>query len=647
MRVNGGASSRLRRLATTALAAIIVVAVGGAAVNLAMNLQLKSMRVREGVREEKAAAGLNALTTLQKQTELDVLQFQEALTDVSATQGKAGLDGGFAEADRHAAAFRQDIAGAKAAARGVDAPELADAYNQVGAGFIAFYDLGQQMAHAYVSGGPAAGNVLMPGFDAKSDALRQAIAQSRVALEAKTQALEAVRRDQDAQYDALQNTALTVALVSALLSAVATVGLLILLRGRVFTPLARATDALRALADGNVAQTLAGEERDDELGDLARAFTHFRRTMLDKAAAEADADAQRAMTDEERRLAQAARDAAAQEQGAVVAAVGERLARLSTGDLAARLTEPFPEAYESLRHDFNAAMDALQGAMRRIAETTADLHGGADEIASAADDLSRRTEAQAATLEESAAALDQITAAARRTAGGAHKAHEAVAVAGREAAESGGVVTQAQSAMGQIEESSQRIGQIIGVIDEIAFQTNLLALNAGVEAARAGDAGRGFAVVASEVRALAQRSATAAKEIKALVSASTRQVGDGVQLVGAAGAALSSIAAKVEEIDALVGDMAGSAQEQAAALQQVNAAMGQMDKVVQQNAAMVEQTTAAARGMREQADDLDHLVRGFDVGVAPARVRPVPAATPPAVALAPRQSFAGLAVRRR
>ncbi len=608
-------ANRLKRLATNALVAIIVIAVGGAGANLAMNLRLKAMRVGETARHEKVAAGLGALTTLQKQSELDILQVRDALTDVSATQGKAGLDGGFGEADQHAKAFTQDVNEAKAAAGALEAPDLAVAYDHVAEDFPGFYELGQKMAHAYVSGGPDAGNALMPAFRGQSDALRQAVAQSRVALEAKTQALDALDKTHAARFDRLQNTTLAVALICALLSAVATVGLLLLLRGRVFTPLAKAIAALRALADGDTARSLAGEDRADEMGELARAFIDFRRTILDKAAAEADAAAQRAATDDARRLAQDARDAAAREQALVVSAIGDGLARLSAGDLASGLGEPFPVDYERLRVDFNTAVDALRGAMRRIAETTSGIHHGADEIAAAADDLWRRTENQATSLEQTATALNQITATVRKTAGGAQQAHEAVVQARDDAAQSGDVVSQAQQAMGQIEDSSRRIGQIIGVIDQIAFQTNLLALNAGVEAARAGDAGRGFAVVAAEVRLLAQRSAEAAKQIKALVADSTRQVGDGVQLVGATGSALGAIVAKVSQIDQLVADIAVSAQEQSAALAQVNAAVNQMDKVTQQNAAMVEQTTTAAHTMKAQADDLESFVGQFDTGV--------------------------------
>ena len=211
----------------------------------------------------------------------------------------------------------------------------------------------------------------------------------------------------------------------------------------------------------------------------------------------------------------------------------------------------------------------------------------------------------------------------RKPAEGAAHARAVVSTAKADAERSGEVVGRAVAATTGIESSSQQIGQIIGVIDEIAFQTNLLALNAGVEAARAGEAGRGFAVVASEVRALAQRSAEAAKEIKALISASAQQVGAGADLVGEAGRALARISTQVADINAIVTDIAASAQEQSTGLDQVNTAINQMDQVTQQNAAMVEQSTAASRNLVAETDELARLVGRFKVGGgAPVAARP-------------------------
>ena len=306
------------------------------------------------------------------------------------------------------------------------------------------------------------------------------------------------------------------------------------------------------------------------------------------------------------------------ESAQVVDGLARGLKQLSDGDLTARLQQAFPSKYEALRADFNRAAEQLELTLAGIVSSAGTIRSGASEIASAADDLSRRTEQQAAGLEETAAALDEITATVRKTATGAKAAADVVLAARGDAQTSGDVVQQAVAAMSEIEQSAQEISQIIGVIDEIAFQTNLLALNAGVEAARAGEAGRGFAVVASEVRALAQRSAEAAKEIKALISASSQQVGSGVHLVGQTGEALQRIVGRVAEIDTLVGEIAASAQEQSLGLAQVNTAVNQMDQVTQQNAAMVEQSTAASHNLANEAQTLAESAAKFRVSAAPA-----------------------------
>ena len=306
----------------------------------------------------------------------------------------------------------------------------------------------------------------------------------------------------------------------------------------------------------------------------------------------------------------------------VVDGLARGLKQLSEGDLTARIPQAFPAKYETLRVDFNAASERLEQTLAGMVASAQIIRNGASEISSAADDLSRRTERQAAGLEETAAALDEITATVRKTAGGAKAAADVVLAARGDAQASGEVVQQAVAAMSGIEKSASEISQIIGVIDEIAFQTNLLALNAGVEAARAGEAGRGFAVVASEVRALAQRSAEAAKEIKSLISASSQQVGTGVHLVGQTGEVLQRIVGRVAEIDALVGEIAASAQEQSNGLAQVNTAVNQMDQVTQQNAAMVEESTAASHSLSSEAENLAASAGRFRVGAVAVEARP-------------------------
>jgi methyl-accepting chemotaxis protein len=340
--------------------------------------------------------------------------------------------------------------------------------------------------------------------------------------------------------------------------------------------------------------------------------------------------------------------AIASERELVIGAFGSALARLAEGDLTHRLTQDLPVEYEQLRTDFNTTAEQLKSTVEQLAEASGAVQSGAAELSTAADDLSRRTEQQAASLEQTAAALDEITATVRHTAESAGHARDVVTVAKTNAEKGGEVVRNAITAMSEIETSSRQITQIIGVIDEIAFQTNLLALNAGVEAARAGEAGRGFAVVASEVRALAQRSAEAAKEIKGLISASSEHVGSGVSLVRETGGALQALGEQIGEINAVVRQITSAAEEQATGLAQVNTAVNQMDQMTQQNAAMVEQTTAAGRALTREADTLNGLVRRFDIGAAPAvSGRPRPAAAPPSRphSVAPRATRGGAALK--
>jgi methyl-accepting chemotaxis protein len=373
-----------------------------------------------------------------------------------------------------------------------------------------------------------------------------------------------------------------------------------LLAAAIARGLSRRINALLSAMDGLTAGKLETEipctDDRNETGRIADALVVFRQGLVDRARLEASSAA------------------AAEQQQRVVATLASGLEALSKGDLTRRIDDAFPPEYQKVRTDFNAAVQQLQEAMQAIVGAVQGIHTGSTEISQASDDLSRRTEQQAASLEETAAALDQITATVRRTAEGSRQAHSVVTGAREQAEKSGAVVRDAVSAMGAIEDSAKRISQIIGVIDEIAFQTNLLALNAGVEAARAGEAGRGFAVVASEVRALAQRSSEAAKEIKTLINASSQQVASGVDLVSRTGDALQHIVSRVEQITSLVAEISASTQEQSTGLGQVNVAINQMDQVTQQNAAMVEQSTAASHSLAQEADALANLVSHFKTG---------------------------------
>jgi methyl-accepting chemotaxis protein len=401
-------------------------------------------------------------------------------------------------------------------------------------------------------------------------------------------------------------------LVIALLAS----GMAWMLARGIATPINAMTKVMRMMAKGDLTAAVPSIGRRDEVGDMADAVQFFKQAGLEKLRLEADAKALADHVEAERLKADGERAEAARQLEFVVGSVATGLEKLSEGDLLFRLNTTFSSEYEKLRADFNATMGRLQETMKAIAANTKGVRSGAEEITEASDDLSRRTEQQAANLEETAAALDQITEAVRRSAANAGDARNTVSAAKTDAERSGDVVRDTVIAMTGIEQSSRQIGNIISVIDEIAFQTNLLALNAGVEAARAGDAGRGFAVVATEVRALAQRSADAAREIKQLISASGQQVDNGVKLVGETGKALERIVAQVIKLDSLVGDIATAAQEQATGLNEVNTAVNQMDQLTQQNAAMVEESTAASHSLAGEAEELARLVGRFRIGQA-------------------------------
>lgn len=376
------------------------------------------------------------------------------------------------------------------------------------------------------------------------------------------------------------------------------------------TSLARGTDE-------DLRQSIPGVTRLDELGEMAKAVLVFKDSAIENARLEREAADRRAEAEGDRdRNELAQRQAIEQERSVVATTVGAALSRLAAKDLTYRMPGDIPEAYFKLQVDFNAAISELEGAMRSVSRSSNVIQSGTLEISTASHDLSKRTEQQAANLEETAAALDQITATVRKSAEGAMHARAIVASADIDARKSAVVVREAVDAMAGIAKSADKISNIVGMIDEIAFQTNLLALNAGIEAARAGDAGRGFAVVASEVRALAQRSAEAAQDIKGLISTSTLQVDQGFKLVSETGSALERIMEQVTEINDVMTGIASGAKEQATGLQEINAAINQLDQLTQQNAAMVEESTAAGHALSQETSALADLIGQFQVGLS-------------------------------
>ncbi|KJF73543.1 methyl-accepting chemotaxis protein [Agrobacterium arsenijevicii] len=391
------------------------------------------------------------------------------------------------------------------------------------------------------------------------------------------------------------------------------------------TPIARLRARMVSLAGGETAAEIDGMDRKDEVGQMAVAVQVFRENAIERIRLEQETEANRSLSEKDRIEREKQKASEAADVKFAVDNLAAGLSKLSDGDVSYRIGQPFTATLDGVRNDFNMSAEKLQSALTRVAQNAGGIGAGANEIKSAADDLAKRTEQQAAAVEETAAALEEITTTVKDSTKRAQEAGLIVSRAKAGAEQSGEVVRRAVVAMEQISKSANEISNIIGVIDEIAFQTNLLALNAGVEAARAGEAGKGFAVVAQEVRELAQRSANAAKEIKALITTSNDQVQQGVQLVGDTGKALATIVTEVQEINRHVVSIVESAQEQSSGLQQINTAVNQMDQDTQKNAAMVEETNAASHNLAKEVASLNQLLAQFKLADAAYQQKSQPA----------------------
>ena len=398
---------------------------------------------------------------------------------------------------------------------------------------------------------------------------------------------------------------MTMLIIAVLVTALLT-GMMVLAKALITSPYVDTVVRMEKLAAGDLNTPIQFTDYRDCVGRMTKAMEAFRANAVKVAEAEAD------------------------QSGKVVHALSVALDRLSGGDLTYRISGMPAGEHLKLQDAYNASVAKLEGMIGAVHSTVGGVRTGSDEIRAASEDLALRNEQQAASLEETAASVGTTVGLTRQAAENADQAKHAIALTHARATEGGAVVGKAVAAMGAIEQSAREITQIIDVIDGIAFQTNLLALNAGVEAARAGEAGKGFAVVANEVRALAQRSAEAARDIKALIDKSTAHVGDGVSLVGETGTLLAEIVAQVGSVTAQVNEIAETAAAQATNLEQVNAAVGSIDRMTQQNAAMVEQATAATRSLSSEAQRLGELVAQFRVSGAQAQPAARYAPPPPA-----------------
>ncbi len=403
----------------------------------------------------------------------------------------------------------------------------------------------------------------------------------------------------------------TISLFAAFAVALAAVVLGVLNFQLISRPLGKLAEILSRLADGDldVEPLKLGK---DEIGRMADTVQVFRDAAISNRRLEDEAEKNRQRAEAERvATQQRIEQEAAERLRIATAGLAAGLQKLAGGDLSFQLTEPFAPDFEPLREDFNRSVAQLNSTLTSVINGISNIENNSNEISASANDLSRRTEQQAAALEQSAAAVEEITANVSNSTKRTEEARGVASHANEAAQQSSEIAAHAEEAMRRIEASSQQISSIIGVIDEIAFQTNLLALNAGVEAARAGDAGKGFAVVAQEVRELAQRSANAAKEIKELISSSTGEVVNGVELVRKVSHALGTIGGYITEMNVHMDSISVSAREQSTGLVEVNQAVSSMDQTTQQNAAMVEQSTAASAALANEAQKLNELVSQF------------------------------------
>ncbi|PZU86110.1 MAG: methyl-accepting chemotaxis protein [Shinella sp.] len=424
---------------------------------------------------------------------------------------------------------------------------------------------------------------------------------------------------------AIGTTALAVLLLGAVIIA--------LIARRIIGPLPQLTAVAGEMASGHLDVIVPHGDLGNEVGALARALDVFRESAQQKIELERQAAENIALGEQERAEREALKAEEALRTQAAVETLATGLHRLSEGDLTVRIDQNFDGGLDRLRTDFNHSIDKLNGTLSQLRNETLGIEASSAEMRSASQDLSKRTEQQASSLEEASAALEEITSTVRNSSAKADEA-STLAMAARKSTEgSGKVVSDAIEAMSRIENASAEISKIINVIDEIAFQTNLLALNAGVEAARAGEAGKGFAVVAQEVRELAQRSANAAKDIKALITKSGEEVSGGVSLVRKTGKALQEIAGQVASINDHIAAIATAAREQSAGLNEISSSVNHMDQFTQKNAAMVEETTAVTHRLADSATTLSGLVSQFrtsnTVAASSHRATSTPAASTP------------------
>ena len=601
------------------------------------------------------ASAVGQLGRLVKQVELDIVQVQQFLTDVSATRGLDGLDDGWAAAERYSLALVEDIEEAGRLAQSVDAGEIVTELAAVQAAFGPFYQQGVQMAQVYVGEGTSAGNKLMGAFDDTSTALQERLDELKTGL-AGVDAAIATDTAARLAHIAMEGARMQMlSLFSSLIMIVGILGMTAFMAGYLFPRLGRIAEGLLAIADGDHDRTIYGSRTWQELKDLSHAAEKFKRSGVQLITLTA-ADKERQVSEGEARAAMMAHlrsrfgevvDAAvegdfsrrvpldfgdpelvsiARSINGLVETVetgmsesGTVLAAIARADLTARMTGNYRGGFARLQQDVNAVADRLVSIVTELQSSSRSIRSATGEILAGANDLSERTTRQAATIEQTSAAMEQFATTMATNANRAVEANKVAEVVERSAEQSGTSMHAATEAMERVKSSSAQISGIIGLIDDIAFQTNLLALNASVEAARAGETGKGFAVVAVEVRRLASSAAQASADVKKLIDRAGDEIRTGAAKVDESAGRLAQMLEAASQSRRLMEGIASDSRAQAVQIGEVNAAIRQLDEMTQHNAALVEETNAAIEQTEGQVVELDRVVDVFVMENRPRR----------------------------